>query len=75
MYILKIIYYLFIKYFFYVFRQKILNYEKRDKKINTIIIKSLKKHGYYIIENYINHKNCELIKKKLENILMKILKI
>jgi hypothetical protein len=64
--ILKIIYYLFIKHFLYVSRQKILNYKKRDKKINTIIIKSLKKHGYYVIENYINRKNCELIKKKIK---------
>ncbi len=64
--IFKIIYYLFIKYYLYIVRQKILNYKRIDKKKNTIIIKNLNKHGYYIIENYINHKNCELIKKKIK---------
>lgn len=66
MHILRIVYYLFIRYFFYLFRQKILNYKKRSKKVNTKIIKSLNEYGYYVIENYINHKNCELIKEKIK---------
>ena len=69
--IFKIIYYLFIKYYLYVLRQKITNYKKKDKKKNTKNIKNLNKNGYCVIENYINHKNCELIKKKIKKYINK----
>jgi len=62
--IFKTIYYLFIKYFFYVCRQKIYNNKKKVGS-NHKIIKNLDKYGYYVIKNYLNSKNCEFIKKKI----------
>jgi ectoine hydroxylase-related dioxygenase (phytanoyl-CoA dioxygenase family) len=69
MIIFKTFYYLFIKYFLFLCRQKIFNYKKNTKSLNSKTIKSLNKYGYCVIENYVNYKNCELIKNKIKKFI------